>query len=465
MVDAIPLDVAHLMGFLVSMSLYGTIRQQWANRSKSPVIAWVTVTMFPITTAATILSAVDAVTGWVGKWPAVADYFLLAWTPIRPVETLLSALAAVVYDIFQCWRLYVVWGKKRPIVIVPAGLLVLESTCIIIICILSFNFRTVSNGDIVVNTHGSLLAVKYVAGVSVAIINVMCTSLIIFRLCSPSQSEGPAQSLQKTVIGALIESGALGTLVLLLWLLFSLIPGPNGAQIFLTYVVIMIMPIAAMLIVIHLTAHLRNETETFSMGRINNNSTRKNRMSRNNFLSSKTSRVDPTKSGGSVLVNVQHETYRSSTTGPSMSNDPQYHGKLKTLAGLRETGSDLMPPARVRLQSGDEEYQGRTNGQHIHVVKVDPKHASDDMGKGYYEDEFEESPEPSLRRLPVPMDVSVASGGLQSRIGLTTTNEEEFDYEMTEAQVIPEGKAFSLRSIVYNFGVLRGKSFLYILPS
>ncbi|KAG9028130.1 hypothetical protein FRB95_006814 [Tulasnella sp. JGI-2019a] len=440
MVDAIPLDVAHLMGFLVSMSLYGTIRQQWANRSKSPVIAWVTVTMFPITTAATILSAVDAVTGWVGKWPAVADYFLLAWTPIRPVETLLSALAAVFWPARP--RIHLYYYNLHSFFQLP--------------------YRQQRRHSC---EHSWLSARCQICRRRLAIINVMCTSLIIFRLCSPSQSEGPAQSLQKTVIGALIESGALGTLVLLLWLLFSLIPGPNGAQIFLTYVVIMIMPIAAMLIVIHLTAHLRNETETFSMGRINNNSTRKNRMSRNNFLSSKTSRVDPTKSGGSVLVNVQHETYRSSTTGPSMSNDPQYHGKLKTLAGLRETGSDLMPPARVRLQSGDEEYQGRTNGQHIHVVKVDPKHASDDMGKGYYEDEFEESPEPSLRRLPVPMDVSVASGGLQSRIGLTTTNEEEFDYEMTEAQVIPEGKAFSLRSIVYNFGVLRGKSFLYILPS
>ncbi|KAG8883962.1 hypothetical protein FRB98_002670 [Tulasnella sp. 332] len=410
MADILPLDVAHLMGFLIAMSLYGlyigmvirTIKKQWANRAEAPVIAWVTVALLVL--IGTVLIVVDVRTAWINHWPGVANYFLLSWTPIRPLRALFLALAGIICDILLCWRLYVIWDSKRSVIIVPALLLAVETISVVVLVTLSFKLR-IPNDTSTSPNHSSLLAAAYAAGVCVALMNITCTSLIIVRLFKTGRTEGRTNF--ETILDSFVESGALFTLTLLSWLLFAVIPRANGVNVFFAYVLVMVTPITALLIAIHLTENLYgNSIETISMGKIssNGNTTRRHRSSlpKTNFLSSRGGGTQHTTSGGPVVVNVQHETYRSSTTEPSVrietldhhrrQSQRHFNGTRKSLSSPRgKSGGHLM---RVPLESGNEEYQDANAPQRrLHVVRVvQTENGQDvDIEKGSYEDDYDES--------------------------------------------------------------------------
>ncbi|KAG9023313.1 hypothetical protein FRB95_013267, partial [Tulasnella sp. JGI-2019a] len=125
----LPLDVANLMGFLVAMMLYrlyvgqfvGAVGMQWVRWKTSPVVAWVTITLFVITTVNIILFILDASNGFIkhSADPGTLGYFRDMWTPIKPLRQFGVTIAGIVADILLLWRVYIIWSRKLLVVVGP----------------------------------------------------------------------------------------------------------------------------------------------------------------------------------------------------------------------------------------------------------------------------------------------------------------------------------------------------------
>ncbi|KAG8997059.1 hypothetical protein FRB93_000552 [Tulasnella sp. JGI-2019a] len=261
MAGDLPLDVAHLLGFGASMFLYGwyacmfqkLIRGLWARRRRSRVVVWVTISLFVVTTVNLALCVVDDYNAWI-KYrvsPGIEIYYgLETWTAIRPMQYILLNTAATIADILVCWRLYAIFDKNLWVVIFPAVLLVVDIGVGFTVCFTSIAIRSNSGGakyneffiiGDIINTGGTLL------------VNIFSTSLIITRLwwVGRRTRTNQGRSIYNSVIISMIQSGALYTVSLLLFTLFSLV-NYMGAGAFMKYILVMVIAISPLLIVMQL---------------------------------------------------------------------------------------------------------------------------------------------------------------------------------------------------------------------
>ncbi|KAG8873433.1 hypothetical protein FRB97_006733 [Tulasnella sp. 331] len=327
---------ANLMGFLVSMLMYGfyvgmfagTIQKQWERRKVAPVVCWVTIALFIITTVNTSFHIVDASNAWV-NYPGGPNAYFSSSSPLFALKDFFLATASILADILLCWRLRIIWARRRFVVIIAVFLLCAQATFEIIFIAMSFAW-----------VHPPPLAIYYLAAGCGVITNIFCTSMIAGRLWYVGRrTEALADTkIYKTIILSLVESGALYTGTLLLWIAFTIAPGGHNVFDMLTYIVTMVIPTASILLVFQITEARSSQDESESTSipihRISNytDPSRKPKS-----LASKRSdgraRGDAT-SVAKVVISVQSETYRSSHPAPE---------EIKTHPFARSRNPAIMP--------------------------------------------------------------------------------------------------------------------------
>ncbi|KAG8862555.1 hypothetical protein FRB96_001112 [Tulasnella sp. 330] len=316
-----------MYGFYVGM-FAGTIQKQWERRKVAPVVCWVTIALFIITTVNTSFHIVDASNAWV-NYPGGPNAYFSSSSPLFALKDFFLATASILADILLCWRLRIIWARRRFVVIIAVFLLCAQATFEIIFIAMSFAW-----------VHPPPLAIYYLAAGCGVITNIFCTSMIAGRLWYVGRrTEALADTkIYKTIILSLVESGALYTGTLLLWIAFTIAPGGHNVFDMLTYIVTMVIPTASILLVFQITEARSSQDESESTSipihRISNytDPSRKPKS-----LASKRSdgraRGDAT-SVAKVVISVQSETYRSSHPAPE---------EIKTHPFARSRNPAIMP--------------------------------------------------------------------------------------------------------------------------
>ncbi|KAG8995594.1 hypothetical protein FRB93_001098 [Tulasnella sp. JGI-2019a] len=349
----LPLGAANLIGFLVGMILYGlyvglfvgAIGIQWVRRKTSPVVAWVTIILFLTTTVNAALIASDAFNAWIkyGADPGGAAYFRDMWTPIKPLRQFFIAVVASTADILLLWRLYVIWSGRLSVVIGPAIILFVEITSAIILDALTWHFVPAQASP----AHQRLAVEGFVFVVGVTVLfNIVCTGLIIARLWYVGRNYATqGRSLYKSIIVSLVESGALYTVTMILNIVFAVTPGCAGLYAFISYVLVMMIPIASMLIVNHVTDRIitPEHSRDIKMGRISVVNRENTNTYPSNFLQIQSRHQNQTNTDGArdIIISVEQETYRSSVSQGNLHDSPNIRSK---------PGNDVKP----QLDSGEE---------------------------------------------------------------------------------------------------------------
>ncbi|KAG8985610.1 hypothetical protein FRB93_005768 [Tulasnella sp. JGI-2019a] len=179
--------------------------------------------------------------------PGVVPYIETVWTQKVPPQRVLLPnlfLMAAVFtsDLLLLWRVHIVWARSWRITAIPSFFLGVE---------MILQFLLIVR---VARPPAATTLMMAFAG-STALVNTMCTALIAGRLWwvggTPHRTQA-SNSLYKSIIAKLIESGALYTATVLVLVSFTAAQGYMGVGAFLTYVYTMIVAIAPMLLVLQL---------------------------------------------------------------------------------------------------------------------------------------------------------------------------------------------------------------------
>ncbi|KAG8853656.1 hypothetical protein FRB96_008073 [Tulasnella sp. 330] len=233
MAGDLPLDTAHLLGFAVSMLMYGwylsmflrVIEGLWARRRRSKVAVWVTISLFFVTTLNLFLCAMDEYNAWI-KYradPGVTAYLAQVNTVvIRSATYFLIEFAGILADILVIWRLYAIWNKNVWIAIFPAALLLSDFAVGITVCVMVIVPRRSYSGA---QYSKAFIIMDILNSASTILLNVFSTALVISRLWWDARRANTLQgrNLYKAVIVSLVESGALFTVTLILFTAFVLV--------------------------------------------------------------------------------------------------------------------------------------------------------------------------------------------------------------------------------------------------
>ncbi|KAG8864042.1 hypothetical protein FRB96_006915 [Tulasnella sp. 330] len=227
----------------------------WARRKQSRVLAWITISLFMVTTLNLVFCATNEYNAWIKHTaaPGVAAYLGLAnIVPIRWISYFLIELAEVLADTLLIWRLYVIWNKNKLIIILPAILLASDFAMGTVIWLMAMITGITGRAS----RFTEAFFVLSIANSTCAIVlNVFSTSLVISRLWWDSRraSTPHTRGLYKAVIVSLVESGALFTTTLIIYAAFTFVEMDGLAALF-QYFYIMVIAIAPLFIVIHLNA-------------------------------------------------------------------------------------------------------------------------------------------------------------------------------------------------------------------
>ncbi|KAG8994782.1 hypothetical protein FRB94_009660 [Tulasnella sp. JGI-2019a] len=353
----------------------GAVGMQWVRRKTSPVVTWVTIVLFVTTTVNALLFILDASNGFVkyGTDPGVVGYFRDMWTPIKPLRQFGIAIVGSVADILLLWRLHIIWSGKRSVVIGPAIILFIEIATAFVMNSLTWHFIPSQASP----AHQKLAVTGIVFVVSMSLLfNIACTGLIVARLWYVGRNHATqGRSLYHSIIVSLIESGALYTTTLVLNMIFIVTPGFYGLSSFISYVVVMIIPIASMLIVNHVAASLDTpeHSRDIKMGRLSAANRGHTNTFPSNFLQIQSkSHLEATSEGArDIIISVEQETYRSSVS----------HTNLHRPSEAQSKSGKHMKQSHLDLSEEDSERQTQI---------------SDDDEKGFDDDDTHPFPSPRL---------------------------------------------------------------------
>ncbi|KAG9029189.1 hypothetical protein FRB95_005603 [Tulasnella sp. JGI-2019a] len=249
----IPLDVAHFLGLIVAICLYGiffsmsvtSVSRLWGRRHRTKFVLGVTFSLFVITTVNLgIFIAVNYGAFIRYRESLGVEAYFDEWSLINPLQSAMLSrifLAAAVFtsEVFILWRLYIIWPRPWWIVAVPAAFLATEAA----------------------SPHKGSVNATLVCAFSTAMVNLLCTPLIAGRLWwigGQGQPRG-TREMCNTIVVRLVESGSLYTFSLIVYMIFTFVPGHFGVCTFLTYGFTMIVAIAPMLLILRLNIPLASE--------------------------------------------------------------------------------------------------------------------------------------------------------------------------------------------------------------
>ncbi|KAG8985611.1 hypothetical protein FRB94_004956 [Tulasnella sp. JGI-2019a] len=265
----IPLDVAHFVGLLVALFLYGvffvmftlSIRPLWNRRHRSKFVVVVTICVFVIATVniGIYISMNHVAFTKHGNSAVVVAYLKKVYSPMIPLRTaflpdFFLAAAAITSDILLIWRLYIIWSRNLYVVMAPILLLVLETATELFLVVEAFLHTEPG--------QRGFPGVVIVCAISIGLLNVICTASIVGRLWwigGRHTQPRDTRSLYKTIVTRMIESGTLYTLSLLVFAAFSTLGTYPGISTLLGYMFTMIAAIAPMLLVLHLNTTIFSE--------------------------------------------------------------------------------------------------------------------------------------------------------------------------------------------------------------
>ncbi|KAG9033323.1 hypothetical protein FRB95_000330 [Tulasnella sp. JGI-2019a] len=229
------IPLTRLIGFCVSLALsvlytglFSCALYTLMGRKKtseiSPVITVALIVMFLLNAGQLCLQATDiymAFFGWKGP-NGPTCYFLDYGSRILPARDCIFWIEGLLTDVVVCWRLYVIWLRRKCVMIIPIALLLggLVSGIIMLI----FTIRRTINGD------NSLYPVidrwwEITLGFTIAV-NIVVPGMIVGRLWYIARKLGLIGSNSvkpyRQIALALMESGTLYTVGVTAWLVFFL---------------------------------------------------------------------------------------------------------------------------------------------------------------------------------------------------------------------------------------------------
>ncbi|KAG8980902.1 hypothetical protein FRB93_008881 [Tulasnella sp. JGI-2019a] len=267
----ISIDVAHLLGWAIGMAFYGlyaglfaitmwVLRNHQHNRG---LVYWGIVGLFIISTVQTFICCAESYDAWINHAadPGPGAWFIADGNPWQPVKDTFVYLGTVFADSLVCWRLYVVWSQQKRILIVP--ILLLCGSTISGALVVYYEARTVQvNADTYLNTSSNLTIVVIVCTL---LMNLLTTSLIAGRLWWINRQvqhvSNKRSSRYRKVMAAIIESGSLYTLTMLILIILYGAGSVNGVYL-AAYIVPMVIGIFPTLIVLQVNITPRVGMET-----------------------------------------------------------------------------------------------------------------------------------------------------------------------------------------------------------
>ncbi|KAG8985609.1 hypothetical protein FRB94_004954 [Tulasnella sp. JGI-2019a] len=260
----IPLDVAHFLGLIVAVGLYGmplaspTKPERFSSHPRShrtKFVLTVTLCLFVITTVNIGIFIAVNYSAFITHREnlGVEAYFGTVWSLIIPLQSavlsrVFLALAVFTSDTLLLWRLHAVWSRNWWVIAVPAAFLAVEAALSITLCTMA----ALQTGSV-----NATIA----CSVATAMVNVISTPLIAGRLWWLGGRNGPrgTRSLYKTIVVRLVESGSLYTVTLLVYMGFNFTPQYLGVATFLTYVFTLVVTIAPLLLILQLDTSIASE--------------------------------------------------------------------------------------------------------------------------------------------------------------------------------------------------------------
>ncbi|KAG8953605.1 hypothetical protein FRC03_011683 [Tulasnella sp. 419] len=225
MTRGVTLEGAFLLGTFISVLLYGiyvsifilAMSGMSQFQRKSYVAPVVIVLLFVLTTASIILQIVDIFVAFIDHSEDVKRYFLM-----RSRRTLAGAIDAILFfnlslgDAFMIWRLYAIWNNNIHVLWLPVILAIAGAVCGAV-CV-GFELRMMTLRD---PTFASPVYTWSLASICLSLcLTVIVTFLICFRLLRVSRTVAPISergSFYNKFMAALIESGAIYAITILLW--------------------------------------------------------------------------------------------------------------------------------------------------------------------------------------------------------------------------------------------------------
>ncbi|KAG9000103.1 hypothetical protein FRB93_012867 [Tulasnella sp. JGI-2019a] len=227
------------------------------RRHRSGVVLSFTIALLVTSTINIVLFIVYNYNGWIKfrEFPGVIPYFLDQTCTIMATRNLFMVVASVTSDLLIIWRMYTIWGENWKITVLPILLLFTELVASIILCVMWFRHYAY------VGPHQNAYITWEIIGyVCTVLVNGGCTAMVVVRIwwIGRRASNARTRSKYKTIVFALIESGAMYTLTLAVWAVFAIIPQYVGIFSFVTYIFTMVVSIAPMLIVLHISEPSHN---------------------------------------------------------------------------------------------------------------------------------------------------------------------------------------------------------------
>ncbi|KAG8890887.1 hypothetical protein FRB98_002907 [Tulasnella sp. 332] len=256
----IDINVAHLLGWAIGMAFYGlyvglfaitmwVLRNHQHNRG---FVFWGIVGLFIISTTQICISSAESYDAWIknaGYPGGSGNWFIADSNPWQPVKDTFVYLGTVFADSLVCWRVYVVWSHNKWVLIAP--ILLLAASTVSGALVVFFESRTVEvNADTYLNTSNNLTIIVIVCTL---LTNLITTSLIAGRLWWINRQVRAVASRRSSryrkVIAAMIESGSLYTITMLILIILFGAGMINGVYL-AAYIVPMVIGIFPTLIVL-----------------------------------------------------------------------------------------------------------------------------------------------------------------------------------------------------------------------
>ncbi|KAG8852813.1 hypothetical protein FRB96_008501 [Tulasnella sp. 330] len=239
-----------------------TIYPMWVRRRRAWVILFYTISLLITATINAVLLIVYNYNGWVKyrEVPGVIAYFAEESNSIMAVRnligdpaSLLLVIAGSISDLLIIWRVYHIYGRNRKIVFLPIFLLMVGLVAEVVQCVMWFKHFSYTG-----RYQNLYIIFELIGYMSSILLNVGCTTLIVWRIWCIGRhaTNSRTRNKYKAITIALLESGAMYTVTLLVWTVFSINPQYNGICSFITYIFTMIAPIAPMLIILQLNNQL-----------------------------------------------------------------------------------------------------------------------------------------------------------------------------------------------------------------
>ncbi|KAG8898184.1 hypothetical protein FRC00_003160 [Tulasnella sp. 408] len=215
------LDAAHLLGAVLSFSLFGLytglfFMTAWVVRTRrmtvTPAIIAIGV-IWLLNVACSFLDGVKVYIGFVVHKEGSMDYFLKRHDlGLQMAFCLIVIVAGTIADATICWRLYIIWSRDRRILVFPITVLIAGLLgCSLVIADDVLTTVRGPQAAIISNRQAWSLAMC----TTELVLNAVLTGLIIAKLWRAHKTtRSTTKSPYTRIILALVESGALYMLVM-----------------------------------------------------------------------------------------------------------------------------------------------------------------------------------------------------------------------------------------------------------